>query len=225
MSQKREPKPFFRRSKNAWYLQLGRRQISLGQDKKQAWANYHQIMAENEPIRETATIELLFERFLDWVRENRKPTTYESFQRYLSRFARYMGKRTKISAVRGSDLSAWVEQEKTWNSTTRNHAISLVTRCFNWAVGKDFIAANPVSHVPNKPRRLRRETVLSGDEWQELLRHVNDEPFRDYLTLLWETGCRPLEARRIEAKDLDSTAGIIIFPPSEAKGERYERVI
>ncbi len=225
MSQNREPKPFFRKSKNAWYLQLGTRQISLGRDKKEAWTRYHQIMADNQPLRETATIEMLFERFLDWVQENRKPGTYDKNQRHLSSFAKFIGKRTKISAVRGSDLSEWVEQEKTWNSTSRNDAIASVIRCFNWAVGKNFLAVNPVSQVPNKPRRLRRETVLSTDEWQGMLAHVKDEPFKDYLTLLWETGCRPLEARRAEARHLDLEAGLIVFPPSEAKGERHERVI
>jgi len=225
MSQNREPKPFFRKAKNAWYLQLGKRQISLGRDKKDAWKRYHQIMAESQPIRETATIETLFERFLDWVQENRKPTTYDKMRRHLSRFAAFIGKQTKVAAVSGADLSEWVESEKTWNSTTRNEAITSVVRCWNWAVGKRYLAANTVASVPEKPRRKRRETVLSPDEWMEMLAHVKDEPFKDYLTLLWETGCRPLEARRVEARHLDLEAGLIVFPPSEAKGERHERVI
>lgn len=42
---------------------------------------------------------------------------------------------------------------------------------------------------------------------------------------MWETGCRPLEARTMEAKHIDLKTGLVIFPPSEAKGERHERVI
>lgn len=225
MSQNREPKPFFRKAKNAWYLQLGKRQVSLGRDKKEAWKRYHQIMAESQLIRETATIETLFERFLDWVQENRKPTTYEKVRRHLSRFAAFIGKQTKVAAVSGADLSEWVEGEKTWNSTTRNEAITSVVRCWNWAVGKRCLVANTVASVPEKPRRKRRETTLSPDEWKEMLAHVKDEPFKDYLTLLWETGCRPLEARRVEARHIDLDPGLIVFPPSEAKGERHERVI
>ncbi len=58
--------PFFRESKNGWYLQLGRRQVSLGKDKKKAWKRYHEIMAANKPLgRETTTIEELFERDLE----------------------------------------------------------------------------------------------------------------------------------------------------------------
>ena len=32
----RFPKPFFRESKQAWYVQIGKRQISLGKDREEA---------------------------------------------------------------------------------------------------------------------------------------------------------------------------------------------
>lgn len=216
----REPKPFFRQSKNTWYLQLDKRQISLGKDKKQAWIKYHQIMADQQPIRETATVEMLFERYLDWVEENRKPATHDKVSRLLSSFSSYIGKRTKIAAISGADLSEWVEQVSTWNSTTRNDGITAVVRCFNWAVGKKCLKTNNVSIVPDKPRRKKRETVLSIEQWEELMGHV-----RDLLTFMWEVGCRPIEARSMEAKHIDLNAGLVVFPASQAKGERHERVI
>ncbi|TWU49424.1 tyrosine-type recombinase/integrase [Rubripirellula reticaptiva] len=225
MSSKREAKPFFRKSKNAWYLQLGKRQVSLGREKKQAWQKYHQLMADSEPIRETATVEMLFERYLDWVEENRKPGTYSKIRDNLSSFAKFIGKQTKIATLSGSDLSNWAEGQSTWSSTTRNEGIGSVVRCFNWAVGKKYLKTNTVAQVPDKPRRKRRETVISTDEWTTLLGFVKDQAFRDLLCFMWEVGCRPLEARTMEAKHVNLDAGIVIFPPSEAKGERHERVI
>ncbi|MEM0925965.1 MAG: tyrosine-type recombinase/integrase [Planctomycetota bacterium] len=222
---RRQPQPFYRRSKNAWYLQLGKRQISLGKDKLEAWKKYHKIMAENEPVRETATVEMLFERYLDWVHKNRRPRTYEKLCDHLSLFANYVGAQRKIASLSGSDLSDWVENKPTWSSTTRNEAITSVIRCFNWAVGKRILKTNNVAIVPDKPRRTRRETVLTSDQWTELLGHVRDQQFRDLLTFMWEVGCRPLEARTMEAKHIDLEAGLVIFPPSEAKGGRSERVI
>lgn len=221
----KEPKPFFRAAKQCWYLQLGKRQISLGKDKKLAWQKYHELMASEQPLQSTATIEMLFERYLDWVEEHRAPATYEKIQRHLSRFARYIGKKSKVESLSGADLSNWVETEKTWNSTTRNEAITSVIRCYNWAVGKRFIKSNPVAVVPDKPGRKRRETVYSAEDWIELLGYVSDQAFRDLLGFMWEVGCRPMEARKVEAKHIDLKAGIVVFPASEAKGERRERVI
>jgi integrase len=79
--------------------------------------------------------------------------------------------------------------------------------------------------VPDKPARKRREVVFSADEWKELRSHVKDQAFTDLIDFMWETGCRPLEARMMEGKHVDLEAELIIFPPSEAKGERHERVI
>lgn len=36
MKQPRQPKPFFRKFTQSWYLQLGRNQINLGPDRKAA---------------------------------------------------------------------------------------------------------------------------------------------------------------------------------------------
>ena len=46
----RQPKPFYRKSKQAWYLQIGKRQVSLGPDEKEAWQKYHEIMADKRPF-------------------------------------------------------------------------------------------------------------------------------------------------------------------------------
>ncbi|MEM8945763.1 MAG: tyrosine-type recombinase/integrase [Planctomycetota bacterium] len=226
MSAPREPKPFFRKSKNAWYLQIGKRQISLGKDKKQAWARYHELMAEKRSTEdETVTIETLLEHYLDWVQKNRSAGTYGRLTHRLSHFARYIGRSKRAASITGADLSAWVETEHSWNSTTKNDGIGAVVRAYNWAVGKRYLSRNYVAIVPDKPSRQRRETVLSLSEWKELLSHVKDQAFRDLLEFLHHTGCRPREARRMEAKHIDLKAGIVIFPPSEAKGKRHERVI
>lgn len=224
----RQPKPYFRKQKKCWYVQIGSppRQLSLGKDKKEAWRKYHELMAANEPLHEsTATVEDLFERYLEWLEKNRKPGTYKKVQALLTSFAKFIGKSTKVAKLSGSDLSNWVEKQSTWNSTTRNDAIVAVVRCFNWAVGKRYLRSNNVAAVPDKPRRKRREVTLSDAEWKELLSHVKDQAFRDLLIFMWETGARPFEARTVEAKQIHLDAGLIIFEPSDAKGERHERVI
>ena len=195
----KQPQPFFRQSKNAWYLQLGRRQISRGKEKKQAWKRYHQIMAANKPLdRGTTTIEELFERYLEWVQENRKPGTYRTIRQHRSQCARSIGMKTKVANLCGADLDDWVETESTWNSTTRHDAIGSVIRALNWAVEKRYLRVNPVAHVPNKPSRKRREVVFSNDEWKEIRALVRDQAIGDLLDFMWETGCRPLEARTME---------------------------
>lgn len=60
----RFPKPFFRASKNAWYVQLGKRQVSLGRDREAAFVRYRQLVLEEtgqtaEPVSQHSVAELL----------------------------------------------------------------------------------------------------------------------------------------------------------------------
>ena len=51
----KQPKPFFRRFTQSWYVQIGNQQINLGRDRKLAWEKYHQLMANREAVREQVT--------------------------------------------------------------------------------------------------------------------------------------------------------------------------
>jgi integrase len=79
--------------------------------------------------------------------------------------------------------------------------------------------------VPDKPAKTRREVVYSSCDWSELRGLVIDREFGDLLDFMWETGCRPLEARTIEARHVDLENDLVLIPPSEAKGKKTERVI
>ncbi len=58
-----------------------------------------------------------------------------------------------------------------------------------------------------------------------LLSHVKNEPLRDALTFAYEAGCRPQEARLIEARHLKPAQHREEIPPAEAEGKRRWRVI
>lgn len=87
------PKPFFRKRRNRWYVQINGRQINLGSDKDEAFRLYHQLMSEaassDPPPPRTDSAHLvaaLCDHFLEWVRRNRAPDTYEWYQYRLQRF-------------------------------------------------------------------------------------------------------------------------------------------
>ena len=51
------------------------------------------------------------------------------------------------------------------------------------------------------PRSLSvtRERLLMPEQFEKLAAKVHDRPFRDFLLTLRHTGCRPIEARTVEA--------------------------
>ena len=58
-----------------------------------------------------------------------------------------------------------------------------------------------------------------------LLDRTADDEFKDLLAVTWETGCRPQESLRVEARHVDLAGERWFFPASESKGEKKPRVV
>ena len=222
----RQPKPFFRKFTKSWYVQIRGKQINLGRDRKQAWARYRQLTASPEELdAHTTTVHGLFDLYLAWVQKNRSAATYDAARRYLSSFARTLPKSLVVSKLAPSYITTWMSDHATWGDTTRNDAISHVQRAFHWAVNQRLLTRYPLPKLEDKPSRKRREVVYSPAEFQAILNAIPDREFRDLLEFLWETGCRPIEARILEATHVDIAKKIAILPPSSNKTRKAERVI
>ena len=100
-----------------------------------------------------------------------------------------------------------------------------VMRCFNWAAERNYLPENPVRKVPDKPKRKRREVVFSPELWEDLRSRIKDQAFGDFVDFMNETGCRPKEARIMEARHVRLEHDVVIFPPSESKGGERGRTI
>lgn len=222
----KQPKPFFRKFTGTWYVQIGKKQVNLGPDKRAAWAKYHEIMADRKSLSAAlVTVSQLFERYLDWCQKRCSRGTYENARLYCRSFIGHVGKKFLISRLKPKHISSWMDAHPSWTSTTQNDAISIIQRTFNWAVKQGHLDRSPIRHVEDKPSRQRREVVYTPEQWDEIMTYIPDQQFRDLMTFMWETGCRPIEARMLEARHLDLKNGIAVFPPSEAKGHKTGRVI
>ena len=224
----RQPKPYRRGQTGSWYVQLGKKQILLGRDKEEAFRKYHELMADRGRATVTyRTVAPLLDDYLAWLKKNRSEATYDKARRYLSCFCQHIGNGFQISRLEPSLVMLWIEAwaDERPSTATQHSLISLVQRAFNWAVKRGHLARSPVAVIADKPSPCRRETVYSPAQWQEIRAAVKDEAFGDLLDFMWETGCRPLEARTVCAHHVDLANKMAIFPRSEAKGERNERVI
>src|SRR5262245_55189993 len=86
------PKPWSRKSKKAWYLQVSRGvQKRLGRTKAEADAAYREWLIEQglslpAPERKKLTVEELAQEFLDFARAHTKARTYEFYCYFVSPF-------------------------------------------------------------------------------------------------------------------------------------------
>lgn len=217
----RQPKPFFRKQTKSWYCSIAGRQISLGKNREAAFEKFHELMSDREQIKsELTTLYEISQVYLDWCEANRKPATYSRHRYYLKSFIDSVGKRLRPSQLRVHLVRKWHEGLGI-GSTAQNDAVGIVQRMLNWAVEQEYLHRIPVAGM-KKPRRKRRDVFYTADQWQKI-RENTTGPLIDLLDFLYLTGCRPLEARSIEARHIHDD--LVIFPADESKGEHEPRVI
>ena len=73
-----------------------------------------------------------------------------------------------------------------------------------------------------KPKRVHRDVYYPDTQWQQI-RKAATPPSEQLLDFLYWTGCRPHEARRLEAHDI--VGDIAILPLDPSKGQSQNRKI
>lgn len=217
----RPPKPFLRQQTRSWYCSIAGRQIPLGKDREAAFAKFHALMADRDQVKgELTTLYDLSQAYLDWVEANRKRATYDLHRHYLKLFIQSVGKRLRPAQLKVHHVVKWHEGLGV-GSTAQNGAVAVVQRMLNWGVEQEYLSRNPVKGM-KKPRAARRDVYYSTEQW-ELIRQHAQGPLGQLLDFLALTGCRPLEARSVEARHLHDD--LVIFPADESKGQLEPRVI
>ncbi len=237
-----QPKPFFRTGRG-WFVQLGKQQIKLApgpenpETEKAAWSAFHVLMAGRAnpapnsatsatPARPDLTVGQVFEKFLDWCQQHRSARTYEWTRDHIQRFCDHLRTAATMPArdLRPFHVVEFVDSRPTWGPNHKRGAIVALTRPFNWAAKLGYLDASPVRGI-EKPQAEKRDSRMTPVDFDRLLGFVKDEPFRDLLAFAYEAGCRPQEARLIEARHLKLDQHRVEIPPPEAKGKRRWRVI
>jgi hypothetical protein len=142
------PKIWFRKSKNAYYLQIDRRtQKRLGRTNAEAEAAYREwLLGQGQPLpaREVQkfTVGELAQQFLDHCKAHTKPKSYEFYCYFVVPFAERFGA-APAATFPPLTFTKWLDEHPGWKGARRN-AIIAVKRLFNWAVNETrLLPANP----------------------------------------------------------------------------------
>jgi len=208
------PKPWFRKGRG-WYVTLDGQQIKRGKVKAEALKRYKQLMVKRpEQVIASDSMLAIIDAFLDWCHKHRAPDTYEWYRYRLEHFARrYPDLSTED--LRPFHVQEWLDSLPLSSGSKRNYCRS-VKRCVRWAKQQGYIDANPIADLP-QPRAGKRETTITEAEFHKILELAGDDALRELLRVTWETGCRPQESLRVEARHVDLVNQRWVFPQSESK--------
>lgn len=225
------PKPFYRKSRGRWYVQLDGKQINLGADRDAAFAEYYRLMADAQSGSSAQVVEqpqqdlqvaVLCDYFLEWVTQNRSPETYEWYRYRLQRFLDLYPSMT-VSELKPFHVEQWVAGYNLSRTSRRNY-FRTIKRCFIWALRQGYVEKNPVAAL-EVPSGDRREQFVSKTEFASILEFVPDENLRELIVATYTTGCRPQESLRLQSRHVDLENKRWVFPQSEEKNKRQPRIV
>ncbi|HEX3151476.1 MAG TPA: site-specific integrase [Gemmataceae bacterium] len=221
------PKPWYRASKSAWYVEHNLKQVRLDEHpegapppkkSKSGWNApqpildaFYKLMATNPanlPKPDRITVALICDLFLDHSQKHHAPDTYGNYQRFLQSFCDRYG-RNPAAELKPFHVTRWMDDHPTWKGG-RRHAVIAVRRALSWAEQQGILTPNPLRTL--KADRVKcRTRVLTKDELSEILTTIRDRQFREFMQAMLETGCRPSEVARVTAANVNLDVGVWVF--------------
>lgn len=215
----KKPEPWWWEKRGAWFVQIDGKRHNLGRNKKKALGRYYRLMTQPKKRRANReSVVGIIDAFLEWCSKHLSPASYEWYRYRLQQFVATISPDLAVGELKPFDVTQWIDGNERWSNGTRRNAIRAVQRAMKWAVEQGLLDVSPVAHM-KKPKGGRREVVLSESEFQRVLSLAPDREFRDLISVTWETGCRPQESLRVEARHVDVENSRWVFPASEAKGD------
>lgn len=219
----RKAKAWWWEERKGYYAFVGGTRHRLADTKKAADRVLDALRkSKSEHVPSTA-VSALLDAFLTWTNENRSPKTYRGYKDFCQSF-KDKCPRLSTSEFTAQHVTDWLDTKKTWNSTTKRGAITCLQRAMNWATKNWGLKDNPLRGM-EKPQAKRRETIISPEEFKNLLAAVTDAAFKELLIVSNEVGCRPQEVKQLEACHVDMKNNCWLIPTELAKGKRQPRVV
>lgn len=220
------PKPWYRKSKKAWYLKVSRhQQLKLGKTKAEADAAYRRWLIDQgeempAPERKRLTVAELAQEFLDHSKWTNDERTYEFYCYFVVPFVERFGS-AAAATFPPLSFTKWLDEHEGWKGSRRNASIA-VNRLFNWAVNEaGLLAESPLRSV-KKPPKKKRSRVMTPEERDYVYGPIRDEQFREFVFAMLDTGCRHGEVMAVTANHVSRDGARWVLDEHKTDGKTGE---
>jgi integrase len=201
----RMPRIWFRAARGSYFATLGGRQVNLGTTLEAARIALDALLASDgrfyHPTLESAVAGFL-EALVGFVAiGDRSPVTLRQRQSQLRHLPPDMVRRP-LASITPREVEAWA-MGRGGSPRTRAARVEAVKLAAKWADPECPLARMPI----RRPRSPRRRLMTEAESRAWLARMPAE--LRAIAEFLRDTGCRPGEARRIEARHVDGCFAVL----------------
>lgn len=173
------------------------------------------------PRPEGPTVQEVFAKYLAWVASHRKTETARCYRETCKAVMEGIGQKP-VAHLLPYDVDDWCQREaakRQWSDSTIRLNLTLIESCFRWAKKQGHIPTNPIPDLEKPPAVSRGlECVLTQDQERRAIEGARST-LRDFLIALRDTGARPGEVCKAEAKHYDRKLNAIVYEGKRRRGE------
>jgi integrase len=136
-------------------------------------------------------------------------------------------KNRKASHITGADVVALTDGiKKRPAGVMANRALALISKIYNFGIGRQVVTANPAFKIPRPGKEMQRTRTLSDDEIKTLWNALESETPKAaaFFKLALLTAQRSGEILGMTTAELDLNAGWWTIPAERAKNGHLHRV-
>ncbi len=225
----RRPEPWYWTARKGWYVQIEGKQRLLGKDPSPRMNKagepvppdavsraYYRMMAAGGMVDERDRLGLTVAEAADLFLESKaglRKTTLDLAKFFVQRFVNGVTANRRLCDVKVGDVERVAESyADRWSPSTRGNFVSHVGGLFAWAMKCGYLVMNPIGgYKPRYPEAARTRGMTDAEFWS-LVDKAGDVEFKQVMQFLRATGCRPGEARAVEAAHVHLVRPWIVLP-------------
>lgn len=222
----RLPAPWYRKDKQAYYVQFNGKQIRLGKTKAEASRRYRDLLQERglNPDNHQETAHAIVDKYLEWGNQNLAPSTMETRRLLAASFRSFIAPGMRAVDVKPYQVEQWASGKKGLSPTTINSRMTMIGGIWSWAFRQGLISINPLIHM-RKPSPMIREEFVSVEMLPKILGAAKSQQARDLINFLADTGARATEVFKFTAAHYEKKNKRLSLPIVDSKGRRRRRVV
>jgi integrase len=154
-------------------------------------------------------------------RRKTRASTARKTEQMLRRLVLPVWRGRSVHDIRRRDVIELIEHIARDRPYLANHTLRVLSKLFNWLVGRDVIPASPVAGVERPHDEQARDRILTDAELAALWRACEgDAPYGPALQLLVLTGARLAETSEMRRSELFFDGKFWQLPPARTKNGR-----
>lgn len=219
------PKPWFRKSSNAYYLTLNGQQIRLGTTKEEADEAYRTLLFErglNSVSKSKVTMRQLIDEYWAWAKSRCAHSTVDRRRPLVNSLWNFVPAALLAEDVNPILIDRWIETFDARSPSTVATRQTLASTILNWGVRMGMLSRNPLANMPRARARIRQD-FLDAETVARVIKAAPNQEAHDLIVFLADTGARPQEAFKAQACHLQGDK--LVWPIWDSKGQRSSRVI